>query len=127
MLPSLRLLALMVLLVGLFPGQGLAAGKVELTDQGMDEVTAAGIPGSINFSFTLFYRPPFFLPHNQVTTGNSNPSVSGNVLPLVAVKTTQVGATQFTNGLGEPVSLIQKTQQVIPYFVKPGIIGFKTP
>ena len=123
---SLRILAVMAVLLGVFPALALAGAKVELTDHDMDEVTAAGIPGTINFSWTLFYKPPFFHPTNQVTTGNSNPSVTGNVLPLLAVKTTQIG-TQFTNGLGQPVGLIQKTQQLTPFFVQPGVIGFKLP
>ena len=122
----LRILALAGLISAL-PATGLAGEKVELTDQGLDEVTAAGIPGLINVSFTLFYKPPFFHPDNQVTTGNSNPSVTGNVLPLFAVKTTQVGGTQFTNGLGQRVPLIQTSQQLTPYFVKPGVVGFKFP
>lgn len=122
----LRILALAALISAL-PVTGLAGGKVELTDQGLDEVTAAGIPGLINFSFTLFYRPPFFPPDHQVTTGNRNPSVTGNVLPLLAVKTTQVGPTQFTNGLGQPVPLIQTSQQLTPFFAKPGVVGFKFP
>ena len=125
------MLALRVLmlagLISALPGTGLAGGKIELTDQGLDQVTAAGIPGSINFSFTLFYRPPLFSPTNQITTGNKNPSVTGNVLPLLAVKTTQVGATQFTNGNGQPVPLIQTSQQLTPFFAKPGVVGFKFP
>jgi hypothetical protein len=105
----------MAVLLCLLSGPAFAGGKkIELTDNEMDTVTAAGMTPLITTSLTLFYPPPFFPPNHQVTLNGSKPSVTG-VLPLLAVQTTNV------------LGLIQTSQQLIPYFVQPGVIGFKKP